>query len=208
MNTEPNNRYASQLRAGPLDWLRQLRWYWRRPRGLKHLGKFIRITPPLRRINGHCIEIGDRVVIGPNCLLQPITSYLQQCFTPHLIIGDDCYLGPNCQFHCIDRIELGRGCVLSDQVYLSDVSHGMDPSAGLIMDQSLHSKGPVLLADHCFVGFGAVVLSGVQIGTHSIVGARSVVTRSVPPYTMVAGNPARVLAHFNLNSGCWERVTT
>lgn len=207
MNTETDNRFASQLRAGPLDWVRKLRWYLRRPRGLKRLGKGVRISPPLRRVNGHCIEIGNRVVIGPNCLLQPITSYLQQHFTPRLVIGDDCYVGPDCQFHCVDRIELGRGCVLSDQVYLSDVGHGMDPRAGLIMDQAVHSKGPVVLADHCFVGFGSVVLSGVHIGAHSIVGARSVVTRPVPAYTMVAGNPARVIAHFDQGSGQWERGT-
>lgn len=206
MNTETYNRFASQLRGDVLDWVRKLRWYWRRPRDLKQLGRDVRISPPLRRVNGHCIEIGNRVVIGANCLLQPITSYLQQHFSPRLIVGDDCYIGPDCQFHCVDRIELGRGCVLSDQVYLSDVGHGMDPRAGLIMDQAVHSKGPVVLADHCFLGFGVVVLSGVYIGTHSIVGARSVVTRSVPAYTMVAGNPARVIARFDQTTGCWQRV--
>lgn len=207
MNAEnDNNRYASQRRAGPLDWLRQLRWQWRRPRGLKHLGAAARITPPLRHVNGHCIEIGDRVVMGRNCLLQPLTRYLQQQFTPSLRIGDDCYIGPDCQFHCVDRIELERGCVLSDQVYVSDVGHGMDPRAGLIMDQPVHSKGPVVLGAHCFVGFGAVVLSGVRLGAHSVVGARSVVTRSVPAYTMVAGNPARPIARFDPASGRWERL--
>ncbi|MCX2865138.1 acyltransferase [Paucibacter sp. PLA-PC-4] len=205
--TTSSNRFAAHLSAGPLRWLRQLRWQMRRPRDLKRLGAASRIMPPLRRVNAHCIEIGDRVVIGRNCLLQPLTAYLNQRFSPRLLIGDDCYVGPDCQFHCIDRIELGRGCVLSDQVYVSDVGHGMDPRAGLIMDQAVYSKGPVVMGDHCFVGFGAVVLSGVRLGDHCVVGARSVVTRSVPAHTMVAGNPARAIARFSTDSGRWERIS-
>jgi acetyltransferase-like isoleucine patch superfamily enzyme len=204
----PTNRYVSQLAAGSpfVRWLKNLRSHLQRPRGLRRLGPSTRIMPPLRRINGHCIDIGDRVVMGRNCLLQPLTGYLGQVFTPQLVIGDDCYIGPDCQFHCIDRIELGAGSVLSDQVYVSDVGHGLDPRAGLIIDQPVISKGPVIIGAGSFVGFGAVLLSGVTLGKHCIVGARSVVTRAVPAYTMVGGNPAREIARFNLGSGLWERV--
>lgn len=202
------NRYAAQVVAGsPLvRQLKRLKWWLRQPRGLARLGPNSRIFGELRRINSDCIEIGDRVLIGQDCLMQPIRRYLDQHFSPRLVIGDDCYVGPDCQFHCTEGITLGRGCVLSDQIYISDVGHGMDPRHGLIMDQPVSSKGPVSIGDGCFLGFGAVVLSGVTLGAHCVVGTRSVVTRSFPARTMLVGNPARVIACFDEQTGLWSRV--
>lgn len=209
MTPPTTNRYAASIVASgsPLvQWLRNLRWALKRPRDLGRLGASSRIQLPLRRINGRLIEIGDRVVMGSNCLLQPLTGYLGQRFSPRLVIGDDCYVGADCQFHCVDRIEFARGCVLSDQVYVSDVSHGLDPRAGLVMDQAVSSKGPVIVGEGSFIGFGAVVLTGVTIGRHCVVGARSVVTRPVPEFTMVAGNPARPIARHDPATGRWRRI--
>jgi acetyltransferase-like isoleucine patch superfamily enzyme len=206
MKTEINNHYATQFGNGPLNWLKKIRWYLRRPKGLKHLGKDVRISPPIQFINKHCIEIGDKVIIGKNCILQPLTSYLQQQFTPKITISNDTYIGHYCQLHCIDFIEIESGCVISDQVYITDVNHGLNPLKGLIMDQPVHSKGPIRIENNCFIGFGAVILSGVHIGKFSVVGARSLVTSSVPPYSMVAGNPARIIAKFNRIKECWERI--
>jgi acetyltransferase-like isoleucine patch superfamily enzyme len=202
------NRFSAQFNGGSSlrRSLRAFRWALVRPRNFLCLGLGTQIVMPLRAINPRCISIGDRVVIGRNCLLQPLTSYLDQQFSPNLRIGDDCYVGPDCQFHCIDRIELGRGCVLSDQVYVSDVGHGMDPRDGLLMDRPLVSKGPVLIEDGCFVGFASVLMSGVTLGAYCVVGARSVVTRSFPAYTMVAGNPARAIARFDHDAGKWRRI--
>lgn len=189
-----------------MDRLRAWRSQLLRPKGLARLADSAHLARPTHITNPHCIEIGERVIVGRNTLLQPITAYLGQSFSPRVVIGDDCYVGPNCQFHCIGRIELGAGCVLSDQVYLSDVSHGMDPRENLIMDQPVTSKGPVILGPHSFVGFGSVLLSGVTLGEHAVIGARSVVTRSVPAYTMVAGNPARPIAHFDKDRGAWVKA--
>ena len=56
-----------------------------------------------------------------------------------------------------------------------------------------HSKGDVVIQNDVWIGMGALILSGVTIGNGAVVGARSVVTRSVPPYALAAGNPARVV---------------
>ena len=55
------------------------------------------------------------------------------------------------------------------------------------------TKGNVIIGNDVWVGYGATILSGVSIGTGAIIGAKSVVTANVPPYAIVAGNPARVL---------------
>ena len=57
----------------------------------------------------------------------------------------------------------------------------------------LYSKGPIIIGDYVTIGENCVILPGVTIGNNSVIGANSVVTRSIPPFSVVAGNPARVL---------------
>lgn len=56
------------------------------------------------------------------------------------------------------------------------------------------------------MGFNCEVLSGVHIGKHSIVAARAVVTKDIPPYSIVAGNPARVIKQYNFETKLWEKI--
>jgi acetyltransferase-like isoleucine patch superfamily enzyme len=114
-----------------------------------------------------------------------------------------CALLNSVRFICEDRIEIGDHALLSWNVVLMDsyreplaledrrryreeVAAGRRPSVRA-------PARPVRIGANVWIGFGACVLPGVSIGEGSIVGARSVVTESVPPYTMVAGNPARVV---------------
>lgn len=75
-----------------------------------------------------------------------------------------------------------------------------------ITPQPLISKGPIIIDDDCWLGFGSEILSGVHIGKHSIVAARAVVTKDVPPYTIVAGNPAKIVKQYNFDTKRWEKV--
>jgi lipopolysaccharide O-acetyltransferase len=106
----------------------------------------------------------------------------------------------------IGEITIGYGCVLSEHVYITDVAHGYDPAAGLIMAQPLTSKGPVRIGDYTFLGYRVSIMQGVELGEYCIVGSDSVVTHSFPAYSMVAGNPARLIKTYSLESRCWEAV--
>ena len=91
-------------------------------------------------------------------------------------------------------------------MHITDHSHGYEDITRPISVQPLICKGPVVIEDDCWLGFNCEILSGVHIGKHSIVAARAVVTKNVPPYSIVAGNPARVVKKFNFENQQWERI--
>jgi acetyltransferase-like isoleucine patch superfamily enzyme len=158
---------------------------------------------PWTLANRSAITIGARTRIGSGATMHPLASYRGQPLAGRIDIGSDVYIGGRFYVFACGTIEIGDGCVLSEDVYVTDNSHGLDPRAGLIMDQPLTSRGPVRIGRHVFIGYGASILDGVTLGDHCVVGTRSVVTRSFPAYSMVAGVPARLIKTFDPQSGAW-----
>ena len=84
-------------------------------------------------------------------------------------------------------------------------NHGMDPECSVRYgNQPLDSK-PITIANNCWLGEKVVILQGVSIGEWSIIGAGSVVTKSIPAYSIAVGNPAKVIKVYNKNKHCWEQ---
>lgn len=103
-------------------------------------------------------------------------------------IGGGTYINNNCVIISEGPgIEIGKNCFIGPEVHIYDSDfHG-------ITDRSNPSKRAVAVGDDVFIGARAILLKGVQVGSHSTIGAGSVVTGWVPPRTVVAGNPAKVI---------------
>lgn len=153
--------------------------------------------------NPERVQIGDDCFIGRFSVLHPLASYDGRPCEGKVTLGNNVYIGGFAQIHSMDSLEIGDGCVLSEHVYVSDIAHGLHPMKGPIMKQPLESKGPVRIGRHVFIGFGSAVLPGVTLGDHCVVGARSVVTRSFPAYSMVVGMPARLVKVFDHDRQQW-----
>lgn len=137
------------------------------------------------------VEIGDRVILGRGVSIQakigPIT------------IGADSDVGMHSVIHSQGGVEIGRsvvmggGCKLSGGVFQTGRGQGGGEGGMAAREQTRWTKGPIRVRDRCLVGFGAMFLDGVDVGEGSVVGAGSLLTRSVPAYSVVAGVPAKVL---------------
>jgi acetyltransferase-like isoleucine patch superfamily enzyme len=152
---------------------------------------------------GH-LFIGSGTLIRGYSQIYAFLEVNGQKFESKILIGDDVYIGRQAFITCIDQIEIRNGCVISDQVYISDAAHGLHPNSGPIMKQPLESRGPILIEEACFLGVRVSVLPGVTLGKHCVVGAHSVVTRSFPGFSMVAGVPARLIKSFDPETDTWR----
>lgn len=165
-----------------------------RPYGLRRLGKGSIVRPPYRLINRKFISIGDRTQVYEGSHICALSQYAGVKVSGKVAIGDDVYIGR--QFYiggAAIGIEVGDRCVLSERVSIFDNSHGLDPAKGKIMDQPLTNLAPVVIGCDSFLGINVIVLPGVTIGRHCVIGAGAVVTRNIPDFCVAAGVPAKVL---------------
>lgn len=109
-------------------------------------------------------------------------------------IGDDTLIGLTYP----ELIEIGDDCRISNSVKI--IEHGRDlktfAKGSSILDQKVVSK-KIIIEDGCHIGVGSIILSGVTIGKGSIIGAGTIVRESVEPYSLVLGNPGKVVKKFD-----------
>ena len=120
-----------------------------------------------------------------------------------IIIGHDCFVGRNSRIWSVGKIELGNHVLIAHNTNIFDNNtHPIDPILrrthmtdwnNEILNADLFSPKPVKICDDAWIGCNCVILKGVTIGEAAIVGAGSVVTHDVEPYTIVAGNPAKII---------------
>lgn len=146
--------------------------------------------------NGKCIALGEGVSIGRFVRLEAVVEWRGQTFHPHIDVDDHAVLNAYCHIGCIDSVHIGRYSTIGERTYITDHVHGVSSYAQLQLPprhRPLYSKGGVWIGDFVAVGEGCAILPGVTIGDHCIVGTNAVVTKSFPPYSIIGGNPARLL---------------
>lgn len=166
----------------------------------------VRIGSHVTFQNPDTLHLGKNIEIGKYSYFLSLKRFRGTKYHPQIIIGDRCWIGIRNSFAAIDRIEIGNDVLFAGYVHITDHSHGYEDIETPIAKQALISKGPVIIEDQCWLGFGCEVLSGVHIGKHSIVAARAVVTKDVPPYCIVAGNPARIVKKYSFEEARWVPV--
>jgi acetyltransferase-like isoleucine patch superfamily enzyme len=138
------------------------------------------------------IILGDNVTVDGKC---GISFGVRFSDSPTLEIGDNTGIGHNCSFTIGKRITIGRNCTLSGDIDIVDSNaHDTDPAARWAkLPPQTDDVRPVTIGDGVWIGRRCLIFPGVKIGEGSVIGAGSVVRSHVPPFSVVAGNPARVM---------------
>lgn len=150
--------------------------------------------PQAALMNVRYIHVGAGTMIGPDVSLSAGMAEGQRCVTdPVVSIGDRCVIGRGNGIVGHLRIEIGDDVWTGHNVYVTDQNHDYRDRSLPIGRQSMPER-PVRIGAGSWIGFGSVVLPGADIGEHVVIGANSVVRGTIPPFTIAAGAPAKVIA--------------
>jgi acetyltransferase-like isoleucine patch superfamily enzyme len=179
-------------------WAQKWRWYeqnslpWNRARihwELMRRGAFARWP-----VHGNLLEAfaDGRLEIGSNTLLEP-GVWITVPAPGRVRIGSGSFLNLGVTVAALELVEIGDHCMFANGCFVTDADHRVDDPTRPITWQGFASKGPTRIGDNVWCGANVVVTSGVTVGERCVIGANSVVTTDIPPFSVAAGVPARVI---------------
>ena len=145
-------------------------------------------------VHGNVLEAlrEGRLEIGADTLLEP-QVWLTAPGTARIRIGSGTFLNIAVMVASLELVEIGDHCMFANGCFITDANHRFDEPDRPVPWQGFSSRGPTRIGDNVWCGAGVVVTSGVTVGERCVIGANSVVTSNLPPFSVAAGAPARVL---------------
>lgn len=142
-----------------------------------------------------CADIASYVHVGEKTVIKP---YVMLMTYPggHIKIGKNCSINPFCVLYGHGGLEIGDDVRIATHSVFIPANHNISDLESLISSQGLTKKG-IKVGNNVWIGAGCTILDGVEIGVGSVIGAGSVVTKSVDPYSIVAGVPAKIIKKRN-----------
>jgi acetyltransferase-like isoleucine patch superfamily enzyme len=179
-------------------WLQKWRWYernslpWNRARIHAEFARrqaFVRWP-----VQGNVLEAlrEGRLEIGPHAVLEP-GVWITAPAPAQIRIGGGTFLNMGVMVAAVTLVEIGEHCMFANGCFVTDGNHRYDDPDRPVPWQGFTTKGPTRVGDNVWCGANVVVTSGVTIGERCVIGANSVVTEDIPPRSIAAGAPARVL---------------
>lgn len=138
------------------------------------------------------IVFGDRVSIGRYALIRPSNFYGGGEIGEGLKVGNNSNIGSYAYIGCSGYIEIGNNVMISPRVSIYAENHNFATVDSPMKEQGV-TREFVKIEDDCWIASNSVILAGVTIGQGSIVSAGSVVTKDVPPWSIVGGVPAKII---------------
>lgn len=149
------------------------------------------------------VQIGEGSCIGDN-------AWLNVCIRDDKVrmkIGKCVLVGRQSMISTGGYLEIGDYCVLAPRVYVSDADHVFTNIYQPILQQGATFGRSVIVEENCWLGINVVVAGNFTVGRCSIIAANAVVTKDVPPFSVVAGVPAKIIKMYNPLTREWEPVT-
>lgn len=181
----------NEVKARPRLWLRLLQvFYMKKGKGSVIYRSVRRDIVPFREFS-----LGKRSIIEDYAVVNNAVG--------DVFIGDNSRIGIGNTV--IGPITIGNNVCIGQHVTFSGLNHNYDEIGRPISEQGVN-VAPIMINNNVWIGANSVVLAGVNIGEHSIIGAGSVVNRDIPPYSLAVGNPARVVKRFDFEKNEWVKL--
>ena len=169
---------------------------------LNNFPKKFRVEKDVTIFNPKCVSFGESCNIGKGAVFAP----LGKGYPSRIIVGNRVHIGAMDRIASMNEVLIEDDVLFAAFVHITDHSHEFRNIGIPISQQGVFCKGPVCIKRGSWLAFGCHILSGVTVGECSIVAANAVVTKDVPPYTVVAGNPARIVKQYNFETNKWENI--
>lgn len=165
-------------------------------------------------MGGRRVTIGDSFYAGVSLWIEAVLHYKACAHHPIITIGANVTCSDFVHIAATTSVTIGDGVLLGSRVHITDHAHGS--YTGLLQDapttppaeRCLSSGRPVVIERNVWLGDGVVVLPGVHIGEGCVVGANSVVSRSLPPNVVAVGSPAVPIKAYDFASKTWLPIAT
>lgn len=186
-----------------MDYVKSFLWY--KPQ-FKVFGKGSFIKKPDQIFNPQKISIGNYVRIEKSSILYSVKRYANKVYDGEITISDGVYANRCLNITCAKKIYIGEKVVFGPNVFLSDFDHEYRDINIDMISSPLAVKGEIHVGDACWIGANVFITGNVILGKHCIVAANSVVTKSFPDYSIIAGVPAELIKYFDVNENKWIKV--
>lgn len=156
------------------------------------------------------ISFGEGLTTGFWCRFE--VNRLEDDNRKRIIFGDNIQVNDFVHISAMERVEIGDGCLMASHIYISDNSHGCykgyenDSDPSVQPDHRDYLVNPVIIGKNVWIGEGVIIMPGVKIGDGCVIGAHSLVNKSIPPRTIVGGNPATPIKRYSEESKKWIRI--
>jgi acetyltransferase-like isoleucine patch superfamily enzyme len=171
-------------------------------------GKGIRIGRGFAVHGPDRIQVEDGVVIASHVTLRAMVEYPwtspPQRFASGIVLKRGCFINSFTEIAAAGHITIGEDVMIGQQCCIIDMNHGYEDVGRSVKSQAVRVRGEIRIGDGSWLGAHCVVVGGVTIGRHCVVGAHSLVNRDVPDFCVAAGAPARVLKRYDGDSRAWR----
>lgn len=152
------------------------------------------------------VSIGSYVYIWPNCRIEGISQYQNDNFNPLILINDKVTIQQNLHLTCAKEIVIGKATAIASNVTITDIDHGYIDIFTPPEEQKIVVT-KVKIGENCKIYNNVVILPGVNLGRHTIVGANSVVKKgNYPDFCVMAGIPAKVIKRYDCETQTWRKT--
>ncbi len=153
------------------------------------------------------IRLGDNVVIRKYARINCYPKWnAEKDNEPIITIGDNCNIGQRLSLLAGGKITIGNHVLMASDILITSENHSINPEDKKhYMDQPLQCAD-VEIKDGCWIGEKVCIMPGVTIGKKCVIGAGSIVTKSIPDYSIAVGNPARVIKKYDFQAHKWVSV--